>query len=113
MSIAQRNSTRSWVAAQCQIAQRGNAFRVVQFTPPGSGSSIQFGVNLTSAAPGSAQGMLLAQELSEAELLDRIQAATVQRVAKPSISSSLSCVKRQMAPIRSNDFCSPLSRPPL
>lgn len=38
----------------------GNAFRLVQFTPPGSGSSIQFGVNLTSAAPGSAQGMLLA-----------------------------------------------------
>ncbi len=34
-------------------------FRLVQFTPPGSGSSIQFGVNLTSAAPGSAQGMLL------------------------------------------------------
>jgi catechol 2,3-dioxygenase-like lactoylglutathione lyase family enzyme len=27
-------------------------FRLVQFTPPGSGSSIQFGVNLTSAAPG-------------------------------------------------------------
>jgi predicted enzyme related to lactoylglutathione lyase len=38
----------------------GNAFRLVQFTPPGSGSSIQFGVNLTSAAPGSAQGILLA-----------------------------------------------------
>ena len=35
-------------------------FRLVQFTPPGSRSSIQFGVNLTSAAPGSAQGMLLA-----------------------------------------------------
>ncbi|HUS12550.1 MAG TPA: VOC family protein [Pyrinomonadaceae bacterium] len=28
---------------------------VVQFTPPGSGCSVQFGVNLTSAAPGSAQ----------------------------------------------------------
>jgi catechol 2,3-dioxygenase-like lactoylglutathione lyase family enzyme len=38
----------------------GSAFRLVQFTPPGSGSSIQFGVNLTSAAPGSAQAMLLA-----------------------------------------------------
>jgi catechol 2,3-dioxygenase-like lactoylglutathione lyase family enzyme len=38
----------------------GSNFRLVQFTPPGSGSSIQFGVNLTSAAPGSAQGMLLA-----------------------------------------------------
>jgi catechol 2,3-dioxygenase-like lactoylglutathione lyase family enzyme len=38
----------------------GAGFRLVQFTPPGSGSSIQFGVNLTSAAPGSAQAMLLA-----------------------------------------------------
>jgi catechol 2,3-dioxygenase-like lactoylglutathione lyase family enzyme len=38
----------------------GADFRLVQFTPPGSGSSIQFGVNLTSAAPGSAQAMLLA-----------------------------------------------------
>jgi catechol 2,3-dioxygenase-like lactoylglutathione lyase family enzyme len=38
----------------------GNDFRLVQFTPPGSGSSIQFGVNLTTAAPGSAQGLLLA-----------------------------------------------------
>ena len=35
-------------------------FRLIQFTPPGSGSSIQFGVNLTTAAPGSAQGLLLA-----------------------------------------------------
>jgi catechol 2,3-dioxygenase-like lactoylglutathione lyase family enzyme len=32
----------------------GSGFRLVQFTPPGSGSSVQFGVNLTSAAPGSA-----------------------------------------------------------
>src|SRR5271155_3622921 len=37
----------------------GNNFRLVQFTPPGSASSIQFGINLTSAAPGSAQAMLL------------------------------------------------------
>jgi len=29
-------------------------------TPPGSGCSIQFGTNLTSAAPGSFQGTLLA-----------------------------------------------------
>src|SRR5208283_94662 len=33
----------------------GDNFRLVQFTPPGSGSSIQFGISLTSAAPGSAQ----------------------------------------------------------
>ncbi len=34
-------------------------FRLVQLTPPGSGCSIQFGANLTSAAPGSAQGLYL------------------------------------------------------
>lgn len=36
-----------------------NGFRVVQFTPPGSGCSIQFGSGITSAAPGSAQGLYL------------------------------------------------------
>jgi catechol 2,3-dioxygenase-like lactoylglutathione lyase family enzyme len=34
-------------------------FRLVQLTPPGSGCSIQFGPNLTPAAPGSTQGMYL------------------------------------------------------
>jgi catechol 2,3-dioxygenase-like lactoylglutathione lyase family enzyme len=33
----------------------GDAFRVVQLTPPGSPASIHFGTGLTSAAPGSAQ----------------------------------------------------------
>ncbi|HEX7161838.1 MAG TPA: VOC family protein [Trebonia sp.] len=36
-----------------------NGFRVVQFTPPGSGSSVQFGKKITSAAPGSAPGLYL------------------------------------------------------
>ena len=36
-----------------------NGFRVVQFTPPGSGCSVQFGANITSAAPGSAKGLYL------------------------------------------------------
>jgi catechol 2,3-dioxygenase-like lactoylglutathione lyase family enzyme len=36
-----------------------NGFRIVQFTPPGSGCSIQFGAKITSAAPGSAQGLYL------------------------------------------------------
>ena len=36
-----------------------NGFRVVQFTPPGSGCSIQLGTKITSAAPGSAQGLYL------------------------------------------------------
>src|SRR6267154_377405 len=32
---------------------------VVQFTPPGSGCSVQFGTNRTSATPGSAQSHYL------------------------------------------------------
>jgi catechol 2,3-dioxygenase-like lactoylglutathione lyase family enzyme len=36
-----------------------NGVRVVQFTPPGSACSVQFGTNITSAAPGSAQGLYL------------------------------------------------------
>jgi catechol 2,3-dioxygenase-like lactoylglutathione lyase family enzyme len=36
-----------------------NGYRVVQFTPPGSGTSVQFGTKITSAAPGSAQGLYL------------------------------------------------------
>jgi catechol 2,3-dioxygenase-like lactoylglutathione lyase family enzyme len=36
-----------------------NGYRVVQFTPPGSGCSVQFGSNITPAAPGSAHGLYL------------------------------------------------------
>ncbi|HTZ07548.1 MAG TPA: VOC family protein [Acidimicrobiales bacterium] len=36
-----------------------NGFRVVQFTPPGSGCSVQFGTKITSAEPGTAQGLYL------------------------------------------------------
>ena len=36
-----------------------NGFRVVQFTPPGSGCSVQFGTKITSADPGTAQGLYL------------------------------------------------------
>jgi hypothetical protein len=34
-------------------------FRVIQFTPPGSGCSVIFGKNVTGAAPGSTQGLYL------------------------------------------------------
>ena len=37
----------------------GDDFRVIQFTPPGSGCSIIFGKNVTTAAPGSARGLYL------------------------------------------------------
>ena len=35
----------------------GKDFRVIQFTPPGSGCSVIFGKNVTGAAPGSVQGL--------------------------------------------------------
>jgi catechol 2,3-dioxygenase-like lactoylglutathione lyase family enzyme len=50
----------------------GDAFRVVQFTPPGSPSSIHFGKGVTPAAPGSAQNLYLVVsdiEAARAELL--------------------------------------------
>src|SRR4051812_1044803 len=34
-------------------------FRVIQFTPPGSGCSVMFGKNVTAATAGSAQGLYL------------------------------------------------------
>ena len=37
----------------------GEDFRVIQFTPPGSGCSVIFGRNVTAAPPGSAQGLYL------------------------------------------------------
>jgi catechol 2,3-dioxygenase-like lactoylglutathione lyase family enzyme len=36
-----------------------DGYRVIQFTPPGSGCSVIFGRNVTVAAPGSAQGLHL------------------------------------------------------
>ena len=52
----------------------GENFRVIQFTPPGSGASIIFGRNVTAAPPGSAQGLYLVVsdiEAVRAELLRR------------------------------------------
>jgi catechol 2,3-dioxygenase-like lactoylglutathione lyase family enzyme len=52
----------------------GSDFRVIQFTPPGSGCSIIFGTNVTAAAPGSAQGLYL--------IVADIEAARRELVAK-------------------------------
>ncbi len=49
-----------------------NGFRIVQFTPPGSGCSIQFGAKITSAAPGSAQGLYLVVSDVEAARKDLV-----------------------------------------
>ena len=52
----------------------GDDFRVIQFTPPGSGCSIIFGKNVTAAAPGSSKGLyLIVSDIARArsELLGR------------------------------------------
>jgi catechol 2,3-dioxygenase-like lactoylglutathione lyase family enzyme len=52
----------------------GKDFRVIQFTPPGSGCSVIFGRNVTPAAPGTAQGLYLIVaniESARKTLLDR------------------------------------------
>jgi catechol 2,3-dioxygenase-like lactoylglutathione lyase family enzyme len=53
-----------------------NGTRIVQFTPHGSGCSVQFGKNLTSAAPGSASGFLIVSDISAAR--DALVAAGVE-----------------------------------
>ena len=52
----------------------GPDFRVVQFTPPGSECSIIIGTGVTTAAPGSTQGLQLIVtdiEAARADILDR------------------------------------------
>src|SRR5580698_11303077 len=44
----------------------GSDFRVVQFTPPGSGCSVSFGKGVTSAAPGSFRGGLIVSDIEAA-----------------------------------------------
>jgi catechol 2,3-dioxygenase-like lactoylglutathione lyase family enzyme len=60
-----------------------NGFRVVQFTPPGSGTSIQFGTDMTSGAPGSVQNLYLVADVEAAceELV--AQGAAVSEVFHP------------------------------
>ena len=74
----------------------GKDFRVIQFTPPGSGCSIIFGKNVTPAAPGSAQGLyLIVSDIQAArkELLDR----GVARSAKCSTTPP-ACTRARTSP---------------
>src|ERR1700741_3184433 len=43
-----------------------DGLRIVQFTPPGSAASITFGLGLTTAAPGSAEGGLTVSDIAAA-----------------------------------------------
>src|SRR6516165_10027912 len=63
-----------------------NGFRVIQFTPPGSWCSVQFGTKMTSAAPGTAQGPYLIAsdiEAARAELVAR--GVNVSEVFHPAV----------------------------
>src|SRR5215469_14816431 len=44
----------------------GNDFRLVQFTPPGSGCSITFGKGVTAAAPGGLRNTLIVSDIEAA-----------------------------------------------
>jgi hypothetical protein len=59
-----------------------NGFRVVQFTPPGSAASVQFGTKITTATPGSAQGLYL--------IVSDIEAARDALVYRGSMSAKCS-----------------------
>jgi predicted enzyme related to lactoylglutathione lyase len=48
----------------------GESFRVVQLTPPGSACSISIGTGITSATPGSIQGLHLITPDIEAAIAD-------------------------------------------
>jgi catechol 2,3-dioxygenase-like lactoylglutathione lyase family enzyme len=52
----------------------GDDWRAVQLTPPGSPCSIHFGKGVTTAAPGSVQGLFL--------IVDDIEAARAELIAK-------------------------------
>jgi catechol 2,3-dioxygenase-like lactoylglutathione lyase family enzyme len=65
--------------------------RTVQFTPPHSACSIQFGKGRTTAAPGSAQGMILVVEdidAARADLIGRgVDVDEVQEAKPPGFDS--------------------------
>src|SRR5262245_8736907 len=64
-----------------------NGFRAVQFTPPGSGCSVQFGTKMTPAKPGSAQNIYLVVsdiDAARAELAGRgVKISEVLPAEKP------------------------------
>ena len=59
---------------------------IVQFTPPGSWCSVQFGPNLTSAAPGSAKGYLIVDDIVAAR--DKLTSANIPVIDQFHIGSN-------------------------
>ena len=64
-----------------------DGLRIVQFTPPGSAASVTFGIGLTTAAPGSAEGGLIVSDIQAAHDdlacrgIDAIEAGDTEIVA--------------------------------
>jgi catechol 2,3-dioxygenase-like lactoylglutathione lyase family enzyme len=54
----------------------GEKLRVIQFTPPGSGCSVQFGKGITSGTPGSGKGYLIVSDIVTAR--DQLVAAGIE-----------------------------------
>ena len=76
----------------------GDDFRVIQFTPPGSGCSVIFGKNVTAAAPGSAQGLYL--------IVSDMKAARDELVGRASRSARCSTTPATCTPARTSPTCS-------
>jgi catechol 2,3-dioxygenase-like lactoylglutathione lyase family enzyme len=55
-----------------------DGLRIVQFTPPGSACSVTFGIGITTASPGSAEGTLTVSDIvaAQKELIGRGVEAT-------------------------------------
>ena len=63
-----------------------NGFRIVQFTPPGSGTSIQFGTKVSQAVPGSAPGLyLVVSDIAAAREQLAARGADVSEVFHPGV----------------------------
>jgi catechol 2,3-dioxygenase-like lactoylglutathione lyase family enzyme len=75
----------------------GDDFRVIQFTPPGSGCSVIFGKNVTAAAPGSAQGLYL--------IVSDIQAARDELLVAASRSARCSTTPAACTLARTSPTC--------
>ena len=81
----------------------GGDLRFVQFTPPGSGCSIQFGTGLTSAAPGTAECLLVVSDIEAAhdELVDRRGRRRARSSTTPTAATTASTpTAGRAAPIR-------------
>ncbi len=75
----------------------GDDFRIMQFTPPGSGCSVIFGKTVTAAAPGSAQGLYL--------IVSDIEAARKELVAHGVDASEVFHDAAACTPARTSPTC--------